>query len=51
MLAKLKGALPDCEFVDISAGAMKLRMIKSDEEIAHITKMTAIADIGGASLR
>ena len=49
MLAKLKSAMPDCEFVDISAGAMKLRMIKSDEEIAHITEMTAIADIGGAA--
>ena len=49
MLDKLKGAMPDCEFVDISAGAMKLRMIKSNEEIAHITKMTAIADIGGAA--
>lgn len=49
MLDKLKAALPECEFVDISAGAMKLRMIKSAEEIAHITKMTAIADIGGAA--
>ena len=49
MLEKLKLALPDCEFVDIAAGAMKLRMIKSAEEIAHITKMTAIADIGGAA--
>ncbi len=49
MLEKLKLALPNCEFVDISAGAMKLRMIKSAEEIAHITKMTRIADIGGAA--
>ena len=49
MLEKLKLALPDCEFIDIAAGAMKLRMIKSAEEIAHITKMTAIADIGGAA--
>lgn len=49
MLEKLKAVLPECEFVDISAGAMKLRMIKSAEEIAHITKMTAIADIGGAA--
>jgi len=47
MLEKLKLAMPECEFVDIAAGAMQLRMIKSDEEIAHITKMTAIADIGG----
>lgn len=49
MLDKLKTALPDCEFVDIGVGAMKLRMVKSAEEIAHITKMTAIADIGGAA--
>jgi len=49
MLEKLKLAMPESEFVDISAGAMKLRMIKSAEEIAHITKMTAIADIGGAA--
>ncbi|MEB8433812.1 aminopeptidase P family protein [Cocleimonas sp. KMM 6892] len=49
MLEKLKLAMPESEFVDISAGAMKLRMIKSTEEIAHITKMTAIADIGGAA--
>ena len=49
MLEKLKGAMPDCEFVDIANGAMQLRMIKSAEEIAHITKMTAVADIGGAA--
>jgi creatinase len=47
MLEKLKAALPDCEFVDIGEGAMKLRMIKSPEEIAHISKMTKIADLGG----
>ncbi len=47
MLDKLKAALPECEFVDISEGAMRLRMIKSAEEIEHITKMTRIADIGG----
>ena len=47
MMDKLKAALPDCEFVDISEGAMKLRMIKSAEEIEHISKMTKIADLGG----
>lgn len=47
MIEKLKAALPDCEFVDIAEGAMKLRMIKSAEEITHISKMTKIADIGG----
>ena len=35
--------------VDIAQPAMRQRMIKSDEEIAHITKMTRIADIGGAA--
>lgn len=49
MMQKLEAALPDCEFVDISEAAMRLRMIKSGEEIAHIRKMTAIADIGGAA--
>jgi creatinase len=37
------------EFVDIAAPSMKLRMIKSAEEIAHITHMTRIADLGGAA--
>lgn len=46
---KLKSALPECRFVDIAPATMRLRMIKSDEEITHIAKMTAIADIGGAA--
>lgn len=45
----LKTALPDSKMADIAALVMPLRMIKSAEEIAHITKMTAIADIGGAA--
>ena len=48
-LDKLKVALPESKIVDISTETMRLRMIKSDEEIAHITKMTAIADMGGAA--
>ena len=47
MREKLQAALPECEFVDIGVGAMRLRMIKSPEEIAHISKMTRIADLGG----
>ncbi len=47
MLEKLKTALPGCEFIDIGVGAMKLRMIKSSEEIEHIRKMAKIADLGG----
>ncbi len=46
---RLKTALPKSRFVDIASVAMPIRMIKSDEEIAHITKMTAIADLGGAA--
>jgi creatinase len=45
----LKAEFPQMEFVDIAAASMRLRMIKSAEEIAHITKMTRIADIGGAA--
>jgi creatinase len=46
----LKAALPGSRFADIAAPAMRLRMVKSAEEIAHIAKMTAIADIGGAAV-
>ena len=49
LLAQLKSHFPNVEFVDIAQPAMKLRMIKSAEEIAHITEMTRIADIGGAA--
>jgi len=48
-LTRLKQAFPEIEFVDVASAAMRLRMIKSVEEIAHITKMTRIADIGGAA--
>jgi creatinase len=46
-LEKFKAALPQCRFSDVAEGAMRLRMIKSAEEIAHITEMTRIADLGG----
>ena len=39
---------PDVEFVDVAECVMRLRTIKSDEEIAHIASLAAIADIGGA---
>ena len=48
-LALLRHEFPHMEFVDIAAPAMRLRMIKSAEEIAHIEKMTRIADLGGAA--
>ncbi|MEM8555762.1 MAG: aminopeptidase P family protein [Pseudomonadota bacterium] len=43
-------ALPGVELVDIAAKSMQLRMIKSAEEIAHITSMAEVADIGGAAV-
>lgn len=49
LLQLLKSEFSGVEFVDIAGPAMKLRMIKSDEEIAHITEMARIADIGGAA--
>lgn len=45
----LKAEFPTLEFVDIAAPAMRLRMVKSAEEIAHITEMARIADLGGAA--
>ena len=49
LLNLLKAEFPGVEFVDIAAPAMRLRMIKSAEEIAHITEMARIADLGGAA--
>ena len=48
-MALLRAEFPAMEFVDIAAPAMRLRMVKSPEEIAHITEMARIADIGGAA--
>lgn len=50
LLNLLKTEFPQMEFVDIAQPAMRLRMVKSPEEIAHIEKMTAIADLGGAAV-
>jgi creatinase len=46
---QLMDAYAGVDFVDVAAPSMRMRMIKSDEEIKHITKMTRIADIGGAA--
>ena len=48
-LRKLQGALPTAELVDVSKPAMRMRMVKSDEEIAWIRESARIADIGGAA--
>ena len=46
----LQDAMPGVEFVDVAAPSMRMRMIKSAEEIRHIAKMAKIADIGGAAV-
>jgi creatinase len=46
----LQDQLPGVELVDCAAPAMRFRMIKSDEEIRHITKLAKIADIGGQAI-
>ena len=48
-LDKLQAALPQSKLVDIAQSCMRLRMVKSAEEIAHITRMARIADLGGAA--
>ena len=48
--ALLRHHFPGVEFVDVAPATMRLRMIKSDEEIAHIAEMTRIADLGGAAV-
>lgn len=49
LLALLRAEFPGVEFIDIAAPAMRMRMIKSAEEIAFITRLAAIADEGGAA--
>lgn len=48
---KLRAAFPALEFVDMSLPVMRLRMVKSAEEIAHIKQGAAVCDVGGAALR
>ncbi len=48
-MRKLQGALPTAYLVDIGKPAMRMRMVKSDEEIAWIREGARIADIGGAA--
>ena len=47
--AKLRAAIPDAELVDAGEATMRMRMIKSAEEMALIRNGAAIADIGGAA--
>ncbi len=48
-LRKLEDIFPGADLIDISADIMRMRMIKSDEEIALITIGAKVADIGGAA--
>lgn len=46
-MRKLQGALPTATLVDIGKPAMRQRMVKSNEELAHIKESARIADVGG----
>ena len=46
---KLQGALPTAQFEDIGKPTMRMRMVKSAEEISLIRHGARIADIGGAA--
>ena len=48
--AKLEAALPDVELVDVSAGVMRQRTIKSPEEHALIREGARVADVGGQAV-
>ena len=48
---KLLAALGEVELVDIGAPTMKMRMIKSAEEIALIRQGARVADVGGVAVR
>ncbi|XP_031557149.1 uncharacterized protein LOC116293809 [Actinia tenebrosa] len=43
---KFKEALPKADLLDVGDPTMKMRMIKSDEEIAHIKQGAAVCDLG-----
>ena len=49
MRAKLEAALPDAVLVDAGDATMRMRLIKSSEELALIRNGAEIADIGGAA--
>ncbi len=49
-MEKLRAALPDHEFKDIGKLVMRLRMVKSDEEIEHIRQGAQVCDIGAVAL-
>lgn len=48
---KFSELLPIAKFVDVGEPTMRMRMIKSDEEIALIKEGARIADIGGEAVK
>ena len=50
MMARLRAAFPDAEFVDIGQAAMWQRTIKSDEEIALIREGARVANVGARAV-
>ncbi|EDO40873.1 predicted protein [Nematostella vectensis] len=44
---KLQQAMPLAEQVDVGTPTMRMRMLKSAEEIAHIKQGAAVCDVGG----
>lgn len=49
MYRKLGDALPGAEILDVGPATMRMRMFKSEEELAVIRNGARIADIGGAA--
>ena len=49
-MEKMRDALPQCKFKDLSQAVMCRRMVKSAEEIAHIRQGAQVCDIGGEAL-
>ena len=49
-MEKLRTAFPHSKFKDISKDTMRLRMRKSDEEVAHIKRGAEICNVGGRAL-
>ena len=47
----MKNALPKADLMDIGDATMKMRMVKSPEEIELIKNGSRIADIGGYACR
>jgi creatinase len=47
---KIRATLPGVEFTNVAADVMKLRMVKSAEEIEFIKNGAQVCDVGGAAL-